>query len=261
MIFILSRLYKLSSIDFEIKNLHACKISHKYWEEDTYTNPRNSNAVLFILKGKIECESGGKKIIAKENDIVFMPENTRYKMKVFDGCENFSLWFNADIFTDEKDWQIYHITDGFNPEALRKHFEDACDGHNKVPKDFLKMKIGLLKIFSVLSAVEVPEEYTLLKNAIVYIKEHYKENIPIKDYAELCNLSESYFRKKFKEFFGKTPVEYRNELRFVEAKRLYQNNVSTEEIAEILGFCDVSYMLKLYKRHTGKSLKKDSEIF
>ena len=233
---------------------------HKYWAEDTSSNPRKSNAVLFILKGEIGFDAYGKKFKAKEKDIVFMPGNTRYKMRVFDGCENFSLWFEGEIFDDEEDLQIYHITEGYNPEAVKKYIEDACDGYNKVPRDFVKMKIALLKIFSLLSAVEVPEEYTLLKNAIVYIKEHYRENIPIKDYADRCNLSESYFRKKFKEFFGKSPVEYRNELRFVEAKRLYQNRVSTEEIAEALGFCDVSYMLKLYKKHTGKSLKKDSEV-
>ena len=88
----------------------------------------------------------------------------------------------------------------------------------------------------------------------------YKENLPIKAYAEKCNLSESYFRKKFSDILGKSPVEYRNELRFTEARRLYRRNYSTEEIAEALGFCDSRYMLKLYRRHTGKSLKKDAEI-
>ncbi len=223
-------------------------------------HPRKTNAILFILKGKIEIEADDKKITAKKNDIVFMPDNTRYKMKVFDGCENYSLWFNAKIYSDEKDLQIYHISDGFNPEAVQKLFENACDGFQRIPKDFLKMKINLLKILSILAETETPEEYILLKEAITFIKEHYNENLPIKEYADKCNLSESYFRKKFKEFFGKTPVEYRNELRFEEAKRLYQNNYSTEEIAEMLGFCDVSYMLKLYKRQTGNSLVKDAKI-
>jgi len=257
---ILSGLYKLSTIDFEIENFFAFKISHKYWEEDTTANPRKTNAILFILKGKIEIEQDGKKFTAKKNEMVFMPYNARYKMKVFEGCENYSLWFNAKILSDENDLKIYHITDGYNPESVRKLFENSCEGYSRVPKDFLKMKIGLYKILSVLSGTEVPEEYALLKNAIDFIKEHYRENLPIKIYADKCNLSESYFRKKFKEFFGKTPIEYRNELRFDEAKQLYLNRYSTEQIAEILGFCDVSYMLKLYKKSTGRSLKEDAKI-
>ena len=104
------------------------------------------------------------------------------------------------------------------------------------------------------------QDYLVIKAAVEFINKHYKENLSIKLYADECNLSESYFRKKFREYFGKSPIDYRNQLRFAEAKRLYQNNYTTQEIAENLGFYDSGYMLKLYKRKMNRTLKADSKI-
>ena len=59
---------------------------------------------------------------------------------------------------------------------------------------------------------------------------------------------------------GISPIDYRNEIRFRKAKQLYQKNYTLQEIAEKVGFSDASYLSKMYKRHTGTSLKADSEI-
>ena len=67
------------------------------------------------------------------------------------------------------------------------------------------------------------------------------------------------FRKKFTEYTGRSPIQYRNELRFAEARRLYSEGLSINEIACELGFFDAGYFSKLYKKANGHSLKSEMD--
>ena len=244
----------------DIKNIEAYKLMHETAEIDYTITPRKSNLLHFIISGERQYQINGKKVTVGSNTLIFIPNNTRYKTVASPKCIGIGICFDGDIFKDEKDLDVYFKNSFSNPEGMKSLFEKILKLYDTIPHNFLEMKGIIIKILSDLTKVDFSEEYALIKDAIIFISEHYKENLPIKVYADKCSLSESYFRKKFKEFFGKSPIEYRNELRFSEAKRLYQNNVSTEKIAETLGFCDAGYMLKLYKSQTGKSLIKDAKI-
>ena len=100
----------------------------------------------------------------------------------------------------------------------------------------------------------------MIKPALEYIKKHFTENTHISVYAEECHISESYLRKKFSEVLGMSPVEYRNELRFSEAKNLYRSALTLQEISDRLGFYDVSYFSRIYKKAMGDSLKNTFDI-
>ena len=91
----------------------------------------------------------------------------------------------------------------------------------------------------------------MIAPALHHLKLHYRENEPVSVYASACCLSESHFRRKFLEYTGMTPVEYRNSLRFEEARRLYASGMPMMQIAERVGFCDASYLRRLYKQQTG----------
>lgn len=94
--------------------------------------------------------------------------------------------------------------------------------------------------------------------ALRMMAERYRENLPVEVYAEACHMSVSWFRKRFVATTGCSPVEYRNRLRFDEARRLFQQGVGTQEIAERTGFCDAGYLLRVYRRQCGVSLKEDA---
>ena len=91
--------------------------------------------------------------------------------------------------------------------------------------------------------------------ALRHLKLHYRENEPVSVYAAACRLSESHFRRKFLEYTGMTPVEYRDSLRFEEARRLYVSGMPMTQIAERVGFCDASYLRRLYKQRTGSHFR------
>ena len=145
---------------------------------------------------------------------------------------------------------------------ISENIEQMCQHYKTNPADILSLKIMLLKMIRNLAvaASSSSRDYELIKPALNYISETYHENLPVSTYAAKCNVSESYFRKKFTETVGISPIDYRNELRFAEAKRLYKKNYTLQEIAEKLGYYDASYFSKIYKKSVGDSLKNTFDI-
>jgi len=245
-------------MDFNITNIVVAKGIHDTSVVDYTETPREQNLLHLVLDGERVYDTDGKRFLVKKNTALFIPDKTRYKTKALVKCPGIGIRFDADIFNDPKDLDVYYKCDV--SEKLISMFEKVVSIYDTRPCEMLELKNSVSRLLSEFIKSEIPEEYAILKDAVAFINEHYRENLPVKAYADKCNLSESYFRKKFREFFAKSPVEYRNELRFAEAKRLYQQNYSTQKIAELLGFCDAGYMLKLYRQYTKRTLKSDSEI-
>ena len=87
-----------------------------------------------------------------------------------------------------------------------------------------------------------------------YIDKNMGSNLKVADIAELCGMSESYFRRLFNRYAGMSPVEYRNSIRISAAKSMLVENVSSiSEIARAVGFDDSFYFSRLFRRVTGVS--------
>ena len=84
------------------------------------------------------------------------------------------------------------------------------------------------------------------------MEENPSQNLSINEIAKMCNVSEIYFRRLFKEYSGLSPVEYRIKRKIEKAKSyLDYDNLNISEIADILGFTDTAYFCKQFKAHTG----------
>lgn len=93
---------------------------------------------------------------------------------------------------------------------------------------------------------------TLLKPALKYIDEHYKEKLYMDNMAYLCNISPGYFSKIFKIETGENFSNYVNIVKLNKAMEILET--SDEPIANIaldLGFEDCGYFIKVFKKHVG----------
>ncbi len=81
-----------------------------------------------------------------------------------------------------------------------------------------------------------------------------KANFSLKEFAEMSNMSPSRFSHLFKETFGRSPYSYYLNIRMNHAKSLLTNtSLSMSEIATYLGYDDVFYFSRLFKKFTGLS--------
>ena len=71
-------------------------------------------------------------------------------------------------------------------------------------------------------------------------------------------MSEVNFRRTFGEYLGISPVDYRNDLRLTEAqKKLTSGEYNVTEAANSVGFSNLSFFIRLYKKKFGHTPKSE----
>jgi len=93
-----------------------------------------------------------------------------------------------------------------------------------------------------------------LKAALNYMEKSLHKVFPGNPHlAELCNISESSFNKKFKTVFRNSPAQYFKELKMKESLRLLQLGQNVKDIAYAIGYKDTSAFGRAFKQFYGKS--------
>lgn len=92
-----------------------------------------------------------------------------------------------------------------------------------------------------------------LKEILLFIDANLAEKLPIARLAARLHLSPAHFHAFFRKHTGQSPVEYINGLRLARAQALFSSSKSltTQEAAHRVGFENVSYFIKCFKKRYG----------
>lgn len=86
------------------------------------------------------------------------------------------------------------------------------------------------------------------------IHENYATKLALSDISEECQMSSTYLNVKFKNATGYTFNDYLNRYRIKKAVDLLkENKYMIYEIAEMVGFSDYKYFIKVFKKYVGCS--------
>ncbi|MGN7356477.1 AraC family transcriptional regulator [Paenibacillus sp. SAF-054] len=92
-------------------------------------------------------------------------------------------------------------------------------------------------------------EYQMLQKVFEYIDYNYMNDINAQTAASLCNMSYSYFSRRFKAIMGKTFTNYLSYIRITEAEKLLlTTNQSMTSIALEVGFSSSSYFIQQFRQ-------------
>ena len=96
-----------------------------------------------------------------------------------------------------------------------------------------------------------------LSPALQYMEENYTSgNIPLSLLADLCHVSEPYFRRLFHKAFSTSPAVYMRNMRIHYAKELLKSGeYSVTTVAALAGFNDTAYFSREFKKAAGVSPK------
>lgn len=93
-----------------------------------------------------------------------------------------------------------------------------------------------------------------------FIDKNLHTHIQVSDIAKACNMSYSYFAKRFPAVYGKTCKEYIEEMRLYKVEEyLLFTDFDLNYIAQETGFSDCSHMIKSFKKFRGITPKKYRE--
>ncbi len=144
---------------------------------------------------------------------------------------------------------------------------EICYSPLDLPKVFQASKHATKKYLPCTNSVIWPDNDSLndfrpeVKNTLRFINEHFSENITVQQIADSLYLSPYYLMHIFKNETGKTLVNFLTELRIEKAKELLKEpGCKIYEIATQIGYSDVKYFNKLFKKHTGLSPSEYTKI-
>ncbi len=111
------------------------------------------------------------------------------------------------------------------------------------------LRVWAAKGFSPKTAPVTKDTDADIDNITEYIDAHSGDNILVEDLAVMCNMSYSYFAKRFREIYGKTCKEYIEFIRICKADdMLLFTDYPLDYISQEMGFTDSSHFIKTYKK-------------
>ena len=125
--------------------------------------------------------------------------------------------------------------------------------HEKEMWDFLQKYVISDKEFEIRFGVVMILDYYITEKYLE--KNLFSDKLSVKNIAQESNISEVYFRKMFKEKYGKSPLSYINDMRIKKAKELIINeeNLSIKEVSDACGFLDIYSFSRSFKKNVGVS--------
>jgi two-component system response regulator YesN len=94
------------------------------------------------------------------------------------------------------------------------------------------------------------------------VKDQYHKEITTKEMAAKVNMSVPYFCAVFKKLTGRSLHDYLRSVRIAEAiKLLVSGNDSIKQIASMVGYDNVNYFTRIFKKDTGISPAKYREKY
>lgn len=223
-------------------------------------NPKKSSMFLFFDDCSGEyITNTGEKILAPAGSLVYVPENSEYTLNFFNFKQSSSSTFGINFSLSDKGGTPFllsrHIT-VFNFSHGKLFIEKIIDSADSALPCYGKMKSGMYDILTDLSGrnIDMKPKFDIIQKGIKYIENEVNQTLSISEIAALCNVTESYFRKLFKEYSGMSPAKYRINAKLKRSKDyLKHTNLNASEIADLLGFTDTSFFCKQFKAFTGET--------
>ncbi len=107
---------------------------------------------------------------------------------------------------------------------------------------------------NVASNESLPAWYGRIKNVVAYIDTHYAENLSLAQLAKIANVSETRFRRLFRNVMEISLGRYIVKIRLNAARKLLTTtDMLIADIATSVGFWDQSHFVKAFKNDRGET--------
>jgi AraC-like DNA-binding protein len=89
------------------------------------------------------------------------------------------------------------------------------------------------------------------------IQKNIHKNLSVNEFAILCNMSPSSFKRKFRDIYTESPIKYLMKIKLEKASKLLKNkNKQISNIAYDLGFHSITSFNRSFKSYYGKTPSK-----
>ncbi|MGG1518101.1 AraC family transcriptional regulator [Paenibacillus oryzisoli] len=234
----------------------------KNWEGYKSISDIPHHLLMFVEKGECSYWINDTHITVKQGEVLFIGEQlSRQAEPVKHAHTKLSIhWTGDGLFQHFSHLQGQALL--FRTASLYNYLKQtyAQMFHIWTKKDMYYKTLCESMLLEV--AVRVHQEHWIMqstgKQARVvqqvrdYIMEYFREPLSIEELAQLVQRNPSYLITSFKSYYGMAPIEYMHRARITKAEELLlTTETNVETIAIELGYCDVSYFNRMFKKLTG----------
>lgn len=228
-------------------------------KELVHVSERNFSAITFRKSGRVLIRCGGIEFISEPNTLTFMPKGCAYDTQILEDGEMSILHFYTLGENDSFLSSPMSVRPPY-PLAFSKLFGNALERFSASGCDIFCMLAAyeiLNEAHSVFFA-DTPAPPRRMKLCKQYIDDNICDtSLRISELSDMCSVSEVYFRREFKKFYGASPLEYIKKRRIDIAEGLLQTGICTvTEAAMQSGFESISYFSSEFRRIVGMSPKE-----
>ncbi len=213
---------------------------------------RPSHGFVFKISGESTYNFENTELIHSSGELLFIPKGEKYHLRCqCETSEYLLINFDADI----KDAEVkkFNITNYPELDFLYDNLEKLwlfgeTSGKFKCISAF----------FDVVSFINLKQNsdyaskrsFSKISTAVKYLENHiFDSNLKAGKLSEMCNMSDTHFRKIFKAHYGLTPSEYIITKRLSRARAIIASGdyETIYEVAHHTGFDDALYFSKIFK--------------
>lgn len=249
----------ISGVDFNISNIYAVQRTRSEGTDRRYADRgRPDHGLCLISDGKIVyIDADGKSVEAQRGDVIYLPRGKRYTAVCGKGESVSDLLVNF-MLSDELGRElalsddIFRLAEGADDDLVGQfsNLASCCVGAGSI----MTVKMQMFALLEGLLAQEKNVTLQDMESCVSYINAHYAEIGDVSALARMCGLGETAFRKHFRAHMGMSPVHYLNAVKVERACRMLCSGEATPaHVCESLGFYDVAYFHKVFKKYTGKT--------
>ena len=254
----------LYELDYNLSNIFAMQ---QFWRDNITFKmnvPRRTSCLLYFCGGYGKYKiNNGVELSVPMGSVLYIPEGCTYETKFFRRVNDVPTTILIEFNLQLQDGEHFCAADspiivkqdgGLN---IKNAFNDIVNLYSSAVISLSKIKGIVYDLLSDISYsirqqnIYSKNFYTIAKG-ISHLENELKSEKTVADLAKMCNVSESTFRRLFKEYTGKSPIEYRIDQRIEYAKKLLNTGEMTAfEVAVECGFDDPAYFCRVFKKQTG----------
>lgn len=244
--------------------------------------------IVYVEQGELSVCAGQDRYILESGEMFFLTPMNEYFMETSKEKANM-ISFRFVVSGEVPDWnkrvfllnyqQKHYLNEIASLSEKLQQTTDSNFEEKTIDGQILKNTIELLMLSIITSQRAKKKELSdrhhsfvqhknIADDIIQYLNNNMGEPLKLQDIAEQFAYSLSSIKRIFKKETGQSIIDYHNNIRIVEAKRLLKDSsTSIQEISNSLGFVNAGYFARSFKKREGispsayrKTVKKQGDF-